>query len=77
MKDSMDWTQEQVFEEVKGQPERPDCLMVIALWNENGKYDTKFWNVGLKVSDMVSLLEIQKAKLIKYMEDESYGCQHR
>lgn len=69
MKNSMDWTILQVFEEVARIQEEPDNLLVIALWNRDGNYDTKFWNVGMKVSEMIALLEIQKQKLIKYMED--------
>lgn len=70
--DSMDWTIPQVFEEVVRLREEPENLLVIALWNSNGNYDTKFWNVGMKVSEMIALLEIQKQKLIKYMEGTGY-----
>lgn len=70
--DSMDWTIPQVLEEVASLQEEPENLLVIALWNGHGNYDTKFWNVGMKVSEMVALLEIQKQKLIKYMEDTGY-----
>lgn len=70
--DSMDWTIPQVFEEVVRLREEPENLLVIALWNSNGNYDTKFWNVGMKVSEMIALLEIQKQKLIKYMEDTNH-----
>ena len=73
--DSMDWTIPQVLKEVQDisadqtSVDYPDCLLVIALWNSSDNYDTKFWNVGMKVSEMIALLEIQKQKLIKYMED--------
>lgn len=79
--DSMDWTIPQVLKEVQSisadqtSKDCPDCLMVIALWNSNGTFDTKFWNVGMKVSEMVALLEVQKQKLIKYMEDEGHERQ--
>jgi len=73
--DSMDWTIQQVLEEVQSisvdqtSRECPDCLLVIALWNSSGNFDTKFWNVGMKVSEMIALLEVQKQKLIRYMEE--------
>lgn len=75
--DSMDWTIPQVLKEVQEisfdqtSKDCPDCMMVIALWNSNGNFDTKFWNVGMKVSEMIALLEVQKQRLIKYMEDET------
>jgi len=75
IKDSLDWTIPQVLQEVaqlsldETAKDCPDCLMVIALWNNSGNYDTKFWNVGMKVSEMIALLEIQKQKLIAYMEE--------
>lgn len=74
--DSMDWTVQQVLDEVQNiskcqtNSDCPDCLMVIALWNSNGNFDTKFWNVGMKVSEMIALLEVQKQKLIRYMEEK-------
>ena len=75
--DSMDWTIPQVLKQVQSisadqtSKDCPDCLMVIALWNASGHFDTKFWNVGMKVSEMIALLEVQKQKLIKYMEDDN------
>lgn len=69
--DSMDWTIPQVAQEITKiaiEDDAPDCLLVIALWNLAGNYDTKFWNVGMKVSEMIALLEVQKQKLIKHME---------
>lgn len=73
--DSMDWTIPQVLKEVQSIKDCPDCLMVIALWNSNGNFDTKFWNVGMKMSEMIALLEVQKQKLVKYMEDEGHERQ--
>lgn len=72
IQNSMDWTHEQMLGEVEKlcerMAERPDCMMVIALWNDNQKYDTRFWNVGLSVSEMIALLEVQKAKLLELMK---------
>ena len=74
--DSMDCTIPQMLKEVQGisddqtSKDCPDGMMVIALWNAKGNFDTKFWNVGMKTSEMVALLEVQKQKLIKYMENE-------
>lgn len=69
---SMDWTHEQMLGEVETlcsrKEERPDCMMVIALWNECGKYDSRFWNVGLSVSEMIALLEVQKSRLLELMK---------
>ena len=74
--DSMEWTIPQVLQEVQSRSADqtskycPDCLMVIALWNASGNFDTKFWNVGMNVSEMIALLEVQKQKLIKHMDGE-------
>ena len=72
IQNSMDWTHEQMMGEVEAlcsrQSERPDCMMVIALWNDDKKYDTRFWNVGLSVSEMIALLEVQKARLLELMK---------
>jgi hypothetical protein len=73
---SMDWTIQQALAEVQSisadqtSEDCPDCLMIVALWNSRGRFDTKFWNVGMKVSEMIALLEVQKQKLIKYMEED-------
>ncbi len=73
IQNSMDWTHEQMLGEVgelcQSSEKRPDRLMVIALWNEDHKYDTRFWNVGLSVSEMIALLEVQKARLLELMKD--------
>lgn len=72
---SMDWTIPQALAEVQNltsdsaSSEGPDCLLVIALWNSNGNFDTRFWNVGMRVSEMIALLEVQKQRLIKCMEE--------
>lgn len=70
LQNSMDWTpatalQDCMRECVSDNP--PDKILVIALWDEK-KYDTRFWNVGMKVSEMVALLEIQKATFFRLME---------
>lgn len=72
MQNSMDWTHEQAIEELKKlcAVDRPDCIMIIALWNEGSRFDTRFLNVGMKVSEMVALLEVQKHKLLSMMERE-------
>lgn len=67
--DSMDWTIPQVLSEVAAIDPEPENLLVIALWNGHGNYDTKFWNVGMKTSEMIALLEITKVKLSRYMEE--------
>jgi hypothetical protein len=35
------------------------------------RYDTRFWNVGMSVSQMVALLEVQKARLVEIMRNGS------
>ena len=69
-RDAMDWTHEMMLGEVKREIERdmPDCMMVIALHNVGGRYDTRFWNVGMSVSEMVALLEVQKARLVEIIK---------
>ena len=71
--DAMDWTHEMMLCEVKREivRERPDCMIVIALHNVGGRYDTRFWNVGMSVSQMVALLEVQKARLVEMMRNGS------
>lgn len=67
---SMDWTHEQVLQEVAKlclSDDRPDCLYVIALWNEKGRFDSQFWNVGLSCSQVIALLEVQKQRQLKLM----------
>lgn len=72
IQNSMDWTHEQMLGEVETlcsiPSNRPDCMMVIALWNDDKKYDTRFWNVGLSVSEMIALLEVQKSRLLELMK---------
>ena len=69
---SIDWTAPEMIREVAelcNSKECPDKILVIALWDEKEEnYDTKFWNVGMTVSEMIALMEIQKAKLLQYME---------
>lgn len=75
---SLDWTIPQVLKEIESisadqtSKDCPDCLLVIALWNTTGNFDTRFWNVGMKVSEMIALLEVQKLKLMKYMEVDGH-----
>lgn len=77
-KNSMDWTHQQALAEVQEvckdstSEECPDGLLIIALWNTGGKFDTRFWNVGMKVSELIALLEVQKHKLLEYMENEGH-----
>lgn len=72
MHNSKDCTHEQAIEDLKKlcDVDRPDCIMIIALWNEGDNFDTRFLNVGMKVSEMVALLEIQKHELLSMMERE-------
>ena len=68
--DSMDWTPEAALDDAKksfADGNAPDCLMIIALWNKDG-YDTRFWNCGMKCSEMVALLEIEKAKILNIIK---------
>ena len=70
--DSMDWTHEMMLAEVSKVLERcdkrPDRMMVIALWDDGGRFDTRFWNVGMNASQMIALLEVQKARLLELMK---------
>ena len=70
-RDAVDWTHEMMLNDVKRgiERDRPECMMVIALHNEGGRYDTRFWNVGMSVSQMVALLEVQKARLVETMRN--------
>jgi hypothetical protein len=70
----MDWTHEQMLKAVSdivaNEKTRPDCMMVITLNNQGGRYDTHFWNCGMCISEMVALLERQKHELLKLMDDK-------
>lgn len=70
-RDSMDWTHEELLEEVKAtvtdESQRPDCMLVIILWNDKLDYATRMLNVGMKCSEMVALLEFQKQKVLNLM----------
>jgi hypothetical protein len=69
----MDWTHEDMLScvaELCKSEERPDCILVIALWNADQIYDTRFWNVGLKVTEMIALLDVQKDILLDVMRRE-------
>jgi len=72
--DSMDWTHEQAMDDVRkvyaDAETAPDCLMIIALWNADGNFDTRFWNVGMKASEMIALLEVMKNRLLRYMDNQ-------
>ena len=69
---SMDWTHEMMLAEVskvlERRDKRPDRMMVIALWDDGERYDTRFWNVGMNVSQIIALLEVQKARLLELMK---------
>jgi hypothetical protein len=72
IQDSMDWTPQMALDEAKKVVESndpPDAIMVIFLWNQN-QFSHRFMNVGMKCSEMVALLEIQKNKIIEIMKAE-------
>jgi hypothetical protein len=70
-KNSMDWSTKQVLEEAMDDCKKddPDALMVIFLWNQKGKYNSRFLQCGMRVSEMIALLEVQKDRLLKLMEE--------
>ena len=51
----------------------PDKAIVILLWDSGGKYDTRFFQAGMKLSEAVALLEVQKARMTGLMEAGAAG----
>lgn len=69
----MDWTHNQLLDAVRAEfdsEDPPDKLLVIALWDQKKQYSTRFWNLGMNCSEMVSLMEIQKSRILEYMNEE-------
>lgn len=44
---------------------QPDAIIIIALHNEGDRYDTSFSQSGMKMSEVIALLEIQKQRLLQ------------
>ena len=67
--DSMDWTPKNVLQESLRvcDEDEPDACVVLMLWNNEGNYDTKFIQSGMKLSEIISLMEVQKHKIIAMM----------
>lgn len=69
--DSMDSTPLSVLEEAARQAagsDAPDKCLVLFLWTEGGKYDTRFFNAGMSSSECISLLAVNQSKFIRIME---------
>lgn len=49
---------------------KPSAAFVLLLDNEDGAYSTRFYNSGMKVSEIIALMEIEKARLM----DEFVNC---
>jgi hypothetical protein len=71
-KSSMDWTNKQMLEEALSVCEKddPDKMIVLFLWDGKGNYHHRFMQTGMKCSEMIALLEVNKQKLIRMMEEE-------
>lgn len=75
--DSMDATPEIALREGLADIERyrseergePSKCLVLFLWDDDGRYDTRFINAGMKTSEMIALMEIVKQRTHKIMED--------
>ncbi len=70
--DSMDITPEMALTDAlsMARSESPDKCLVLFLWDGDSKYDTRFFNAGMSLSQMVSLLEVNKAKFINMMTNQ-------
>lgn len=70
--DSMDITPEMSLREALGRArtEQPNASLTIFLWNEGAEYNTAFYNAGMSTSQMVSLLEVIKHRVISSLVDD-------
>jgi hypothetical protein len=79
-KSSLDVTPEQALEEALDRvrtKRAPDKLLVLMLWDENGRYDVGYHNAGMAMSEMITLCEVHKAQCLKDMfSDHSPDCPH-
>lgn len=69
----MDWTPAMALDEARQECERedPDACVVIFLNRTNGAYDTNFLQSGMSMTELVSLLEIQKSRIItRYINNQ-------
>ena len=80
-KDSMDVTPEMALADalkemredkydVPGMKGPPSKAIVILLWDDDGMYYRRFYNAGMKCSEIIALLEIQKAMFVNWMTQE-------
>lgn len=60
-------------QEPRGEPSK---ALIIFLWDDDGQYNTRFANAGMKTSEMVALCEIMKDRFLGFMrlrESEQAG----
>ena len=70
--DSLDWTPEMALQnsiECVRETD-PDACIVIFLWKPPQEYNTKFTQSGLSLSEIVTLLEVQKSRIINMMNSK-------
>ena len=70
--DALDWTIPQALQAIAKDALSPDDkqpteFIGICLWNEGDNYATKLYNVGLSLFEIISLLEIQKSRMLVLM----------
>lgn len=56
----------------RGPRGEPDKCLVLFLWTNEYQYTTRFTNAGMTCSEMIALLEIQKQRIHRAMEDLSH-----
>lgn len=72
--DSYDWTPEMIAQQAvkRCQAEDPPSkALVILLWDEKeSQYDTGFFNSGMKLSEVVALIEYVKHDILRTMQEK-------
>jgi hypothetical protein len=69
MSDSLDITPENALIDAleSARAERPDKCLILFLWDDGGRYDTRFFNAGMSSSQCVALLALNQAKFERLM----------
>jgi hypothetical protein len=65
--DSLDITPERALTEALAdcRKDPPDKAIIIKLWDEGGNYTTSFINAGMSASQVITLLEVMKARMVR------------
>ena len=72
--DAADYTPERLLSEaverVRADSNPPSKALLLLLWDDDNKYETQFFNAGLKNSEAVALLEVEKQRFLEMLLGE-------